>query len=516
MAFLEQRLVIKPTQKMALTPGLVQMVSLLVLNKLELQDMITAELVENPVLEEATEIVEAAEEETDQKPADAESDVPEADRTDEAYELLKQRSGESDEPTPEKPEPDPPAEEDEFRDFDLQEFEKYLSDGASRSRETEVFEKPSFEHFLARPSDLTDHLEWQLGMVSMDEGVREACRSLIGNLSADGYLVATDEKDREIPLSLDEIASSGGHSMESVERALVTVQGFDPAGVAARDLRECLLIQLALLDADSPVAMEIVTDHLRKLQIRKYKEIAKVLRRTLPEVLEAVEIIKQLDPRPGQKYNNLEARHIEPDVFIVKVGNQYTVVTNEDEVPQLRLSQTYRRLLEKGAATKEVRNYVKDRFKSAVQLLKNIEQRKNIIVKVCEAIIHRQTPYLDHGIDALKPMMIKEVAEEVGVHPSTVSRAVANKFAHTPQGVNELRFFFSEAVSGTNSGGTSLTLVKLKVKRLIENEDPRKPLTDEKIATLLKDDGISVTRRSITKYREDLKIPSTHQRRERL
>jgi RNA polymerase sigma-54 factor len=210
--------------------------------------------------------------------------------------------------------------------------------------------------------------------------------------------------------------------MESVERALVTVQGFDPAGVAARDLRECLLIQLTLLDADSPVAMEIVTDHLRKLQIRKYKEIAKVLRRPLPEVLEAVEIIKHLDPRPGQKYNNVEARHIEPDVFIVKVGTQYTVVTNEDEVPQLRLSQTYRRLLEKGAATKEVRNYVKDRFKSAVQLLKNIEQRKNIIVKVCEAIIQRQTPYLDNGIDALKPMMIKEVAEEVGVHPSTVSR----------------------------------------------------------------------------------------------
>ena len=515
MAFLEHRLVIKPTQKTVLTPGLVQMVSLLALNKLELQDMISAELVENPVIEEATEIVESAEEETDQKPADAESEGTEADRTDEAYELLNQRSGENDEPTPEKPEPDPPAEEDEFRDFDLQEFEKYLNDGASRPRETEVFEKPSFENFLARPSNLTDHLEWQLGMVIMDEEIREACRSIIGNLNADGYLAAVSDKDREIPLSLDEIASSGGHSMGVVESALLTVQGFDPQGVAARDLRECLLIQLALLEEDSPISMEIVTDHLRKLQNRQYKEIAKALRCPLPEVLGAVEIIKHLDPRPGQKYNQLAARHIEPDVFIVKVGDQYTVVTNEDEVPQLRLSQTYRRMLEKGKATKEVRNYVKDCFKSAVQLLKNIEQRKNIIVKVCEAIIRRQTPFLDVGIDALKPMMIKEVAEEVGVHPSTVSRAVANKFAHTPQGVHELRFFFSEAVSGTY-GGTSLTLVKLKVKRLIDNEDPRKPLTDEKVATLLKDDGISVTRRSITKYREDLKIPSTHQRRERL
>ena len=516
MAFLEQRLVIKPTQKTVLTPGLVQMVSLLALNKLELQDMIAAELVENPVLEEATEIVEVAEEETDQKPSDAEPEAQEADRTDEAYELLNQRSGENDEPTAEKPEPDPPGDEDELRDFDLQEFANYLNDGASRPRETEVFEKPSFENFLARPSDLTDHLEWQLGMVSMDEEVREACRSIVGNLNADGYLAAIDQKDREIPLSLDEIASSGGHSMEAVERALLTVQGFDPPGVSARDLRECLLIQLALLEEDNPVAMEIVTDHLRKLQNRQYREIAKALRRSLPEVLEAVEIIKHLDPRPGQKYNQLEARHIEPDVFIVKLGDKYIVVTNEDEVPQLRLSQTYRRLLEKGSATKEVRNYVKDCFKSALQLLKNIEQRKNIIVKVCEAIIRRQTPYLDAGIDELKPMMIKEVAEEVGVHPSTVSRAVANKFAHTPQGVHELRYFFSEAVSGTNGGGTSLTLVKLKVKRLIDGEDPRKPLTDERIATLLKDDGISVTRRSITKYREDLKIPSTHQRRERM
>ena len=509
MAYLEHRLVIKPMQKMALTPGLVQMVSLLALNKLELVDMVAEELVENPVLEEATEIIE-------EQDLDTKQEKPEIDDAgDERYELLRQRD-ENAEPTAEKPEPDP-TDEEKFRDFDLQEFENYLSDGASRPREMEVFERPSFETFLARPSTLVDHLEWQLGLATIDENLREACRSIIGNLNENGYLAAVNGKGQEIPISLEEIARTGDHSPAEVERALLAVQGLDPPGVAARDLRECLLIQLSLWAEDNPTAMQIVTDHLRKLQNHQYKEIAKALKQPMPEVLAALELIKTLDPRPGQKYNKLEARHIEPDVFLVKFGDEYTVVANEDEVPQLRLSQTYRRMLDKGAVKdKEVRNYVKDRFRSAIQLLKNIEQRKNIIVKVCESIVKHQSSFLDDGIDSLRPMMIKDVAEEVGVHPSTVSRAVANKFAHTPQGVRELRFFFSEAVRGTNGQSTSLTLVKLKVKRLIDNEDPHKPLTDEKIATLLKDDGISVTRRSITKYREDLKIPSTHQRRLRI
>jgi RNA polymerase sigma-54 factor len=514
MAYLEHRLVLKPTQTLKLTPGLVQMVSLLALNKLELVDMISEELVQNPVLEEATEILEVTDEgaaaKQDQEGA---SETAALDSIDEKYESLNQKEQNA-EPTAEKPEPESPAEDD--RDFDLQEFENYLQDGASRPRETEVFERPSFENFLSRPSTLTDHLEWQMGLVNLEPAVRLACESIIGNLNEDGFLAAVDEKDREVPVTLEEIAASGGHAIGDVEKALLAAQSFDPAGVAARDLRECLLIQLALFEDDNPVAMEIVIDHLRKLQNRQYKEIAKALKRTLPDVLAAIELIKSLDPRPGQKYNKLEARTIEPDVFFVKVGDIHTVVSNEDEVPQLRLSQTYRKMVEKGAATKEVRNYVKDCFKSAVQLLKNIEQRKNIIVKVCEVIVRRQAGFLDIGMDELKPMMIKDVAEEVGVHPSTVSRAVANKFAHTPQGVHELRFFFSEAVNGPNGHKTSLTLVKLKVKRLIQNEDPRKPLTDDKVAALLEEDGISVTRRSVTKYREDLKIPSTHQRRLRI
>jgi len=524
MAYLEPKLVTKLAQKQVLTPGLVQMVSLLTLNKLELTEMIQQELVQNPVLEEGTEIVESMEP-TSEIEIDQGAPVGETDGTDAEYQALSEAAardhcvGDS-EPTAERAvETAAPAEpepvDDPYADIDFQSFDNYLNDGASRPRETEIFEKPSFENFLAKPPSLTDHLEWQLGLATVEENIRLACHSIIGNLNEDGYLCAVDENGREVPITLEEIAESGEHTLEEVQQALEVVQRFDPPGVAARDLRECLMIQLRILEEDDTIVAEVVADHLHKLQNKQFKEIAKALNRPLNVIMEAVEIIQQLDPRPGQKHNKTQPRLIEPDVFIVKVGGQYTVVTNEDEVPQLRLSPTYRHMLERDALNKDVKNYVKDCFKSAVQLLKNIEQRKHIIVKVCEAIIRRQTDFLDKGIDQLKPMMIKDVAEEVGVHPSTVSRAVANKFAHTAQGVFELRFFFSEAVNGPMGNGTSLLIVKRKVKKYIETEDPRSPLTDEKIAQMLKEEGISVTRRSITKYREDLRIPSTHQRRVR-
>jgi RNA polymerase sigma-54 factor len=523
MAYLEPKLVVKVSQKQVLTPGLVQMVSLLTLNKLELTEMIQQELVQNPVLEEGTEIVEASPDSATQEGVDRTASA-EVDGGDAEYQALSEAAARDhcvteNEPAPEvavdvaSPEPEPA--EDPYADIDFQSFDNYLNDGASRPREIEVFEKPSFENFLAKPQTLTDHLEWQLGLATVEDNIRLACHSIIGNLNEDGYLLAVDETGREIPITLEEIAESGEHSLEDVTKALEVVQHFDPPGVAARDLRECLLIQVRVLGEDDTIVAEIVQDHLHKLQNKQFKEIAKATGVSLEIVMDAVEIVKHLDPRPGQKYNRTQPRLIEPDVFIVKVGGQYTVVTNEDEVPQLRLSPTYRHMLERDALNKDVKNYVKDCFKSAVQLLKNIEQRKHIIVKVCEAIIRRQGDFLDKGIDHLKPMMIKDVAEEVGVHPSTVSRAVANKFAHTAQGVFELRYFFSEAVNGPMGNGTSLLIVKRKVKKFIEQEDPRNPLTDEKIAQMLKEEGISVTRRSITKYREDLKIPSTHQRRVR-
>jgi RNA polymerase sigma-54 factor len=320
--------------------------------------------------------------------------------------------------------------------------------------------------------------------------------------------------------------------MEDLRDAIEVVRQMDPIGVAARDLRECLLLQLEHL-AEMPVkrngngngitlqeeaqvlndAIRIVDSHLHQVQNKQFKEIGRAISRPIEAVNKAVELIRTLDPRPGLRYNKVEPRLIEPDVAFVKHGDEYLVVLNDEDVPQLRLSPTYKRLLNRDAADKDVRGYVKERYKSAIQLIKNIEQRKQTILKVCYAILGRQRDFLDKGIDELKPMMIKEVAEEIGVHPSTVSRAVANKYAHTPQGVFELRYFFSESVNGPEGGNTSLLILKRRVKKLIEEEDASKPLTDEQITRVLQSQGIQVTRRTVAKYREDMGIPSTHQRR---
>jgi RNA polymerase sigma-54 factor len=317
-------------------------------------------------------------------------------------------------------------------------------------------------------------------------------------------------------------------SRDALREAIDLVKQMDPVGVGARDLRECLLAQLhdlkrvprkngngthvAELEAVDD-AIILVDQHLHALQNKHYKEVAKVMGRPVEAVMEAMDFIRTLDPRPGLRYNKVETRLIEPDVAFIKQGEEYLVLMNDEEVPQLRLNSSYRGLLSRDVAEKDVRNYVKERYKSAIQLIKNIEQRKQTILRVCYSILDRQRDFLDHGIDRLKPMMIKEVAEEIGVHPSTVSRAVANKYAHTPQGVFELRYFFSESVNGPEGSSTSLLILKRRVKKLIEEEDPARPLTDEQITRILQSQGIQVTRRTVAKYREDMRIPSTHQRR---
>jgi RNA polymerase sigma-54 factor len=471
---------LKVAQKQILTPGLVQMVSVLALNKLELREMINQEMVANPMLEELSETVPSPEEIEQQK---NEAEEPAAPASDGEVVASEDRDA---------------FEEIDFGSF----FDDYLDPGY-RSPAAEVIEKPSFENFLSRPVSLSDHLEWQLSLSICPDTVREAGHSIIGNLNEDGYVTAT----------LEEIAQTGGHKLEDVQAALALVQEFDPLGVAARDLRECLLVQLRTLAPENMLAQQIVSAHLKQLQNKQYREIARALDRPVKAVERCVEVIRKLDPRPGQRYNNAQARLIEPDVAFVKMGDGYQIMMNEDGLPQLRLSRHYRRLLEGNDATREVRNYVKERFTSAIQLIKNIEQRKQTIIRVCEAIIRRQEEFLDKGIDHLRPMMIKEVAEEVGVHPSTVSRAVANKYAHTPQGVYELRYFFSEAVQGPSGASTSLINLKRLVKKMIEEEDAVHPLTDDQIAQRLREKGICVTRRTVAKYREDMRIPSTHQRR---
>ena len=590
---LHPKLNLKVSQRQVLTPGLVQMVSVLALNKLELKEMINAEVVENPVLEEIEESGVPLDEMQDR----------EASREQSAEETVAQEKAEKD-----------PFDEIDFGSY----FQDYLDPGFKTSSSFEDIERPSFDNFLSAPTNLADHLVWQLGSMPLAPQVRLAAELVIGNLNEDGYLTATDEElaqalmeltpKRAEPIPFErgmkrpmwdtpssamgmEIAaeaaigpaadaaagSDADHpalaaALVTVIEARVVINNLDPLGVGARDLRDCLTIQIkaqrreaelvvarrqahvgqaadeetdaaaqhhlqngngakayvngsALANGStahgaSPadlfqIAEQIVASHLPLLQKKDMRELTRCCGRPVEEVQAAVDLIRTLDPRPGQRYNVSETRLIEPDVAFVKRDGEYVVVMNEEDLPSLRLSHAYRKLLRQQSTEKDVRDYVKERYKSAIQLLRNIEQRKNTILRTCEVIVRRQQEFLERGEQGLKPMMIKEVAEEIGVHPSTVSRAVANKYVHTSQGVYELRFFFTEGVNGPEGADLPLVLLKRKVKEMIAAEDARKPLTDDQLAADLQKQGIKVTRRTVAKYREDMQIPSTHQRRVR-
>jgi RNA polymerase sigma-54 factor len=492
------------------------MVSVLALNKLELKDMINGELVANPVLEEIDESTETLDERS----------AKEGDRERSAEEI----AGET-----EHKEADP-FDEIDFGSY----FQDYLDPGFRTTSNFEELDKPSFEQFLSQPSTLTDHLLWQLGSLTLRDELKTAAELIIGNLNEDGYLTASVEELADALVdSIEKPVQPALKHLALIEEARSIIARLDPAGVGARDLRECLLWQLEAKRRELEVASTrsakagieiqpldqhllaidtaafIVGQHLALLQKKDMRELVRLCRRPVEKVNEAVELIRTLDPRPGQRYNQAETRLIEPDVAFVKRDDEYVVVMNEEDMPALRLNKSYRRMLREKTVDREVRDYVKERYKSAIQLLRNIEQRKNTIVRTCEIIARRQREFLDQGVESLHPMMIKEVAEEIGVHPSTVSRAVANKYVHTAQGVYELRFFFSEGVGGPEGGDLPLMLLKRRVKKLIEEEDPRKPWTDEYLAAELQRQGIQVTRRTVAKYREDMQIPSTHQRRQR-
>jgi RNA polymerase sigma-54 factor len=522
MSMLSPRLQLKVAQKQILTPGLVQMVTVLQLNRMELKEMINQEIVENPVLEESLEegeeitpeelqpLLEAerSSEPADQSLLDAadiklDGDSPEVTRNTDAFadaettaEGVERDASDSAESSTTDP-----FDEIDFGSF----FDDYLDPGY-RSPASESVDKPSFETFLSQPQTLPDYLRSQLSVAVLDEETRDAAEMIIGNLDEDGYLTAT----------LEEMGHQGDATPEVMDAALKAVQGLDPAGVGARDLKECLLLQIESVNGRGGVAWDIVSNHMRLLEMRQFKELAKLLGRPQEHIDIAVAMIRHLNPRPGVRFSGPGPRSVEPDVYFIRDGEDFVIQMNEEELPQLRLNAQYRKMLERDqGATKEVRDYVRERYTSAIQLMKNIEQRKHTILRVCEAIRRRQFEFLSQGLDALKPMMIKDVAEEVGVHPSTVSRAVANKYAHTPHGVYELRYFFSEAVQGRAGGETPLLLLKRRVRKMIEEEDSRRPLTDDHITARLQSEGIDVTRRTVAKYREDMKIPSTHQRRVR-
>jgi RNA polymerase sigma-54 factor len=540
MVMLQTNVTVKLSQRQILTPGLMQMVSVLALNKLELKEMIDAEMVENPVLEEIDETVPMLDEV--------------AGREERMERAVEEHVAE---------EPAAPA-QDPFNEIDFGSyFQEYLDPGYRTQPEYEENEKPSFENFLSQPTTLADHLAWQLGALKLDPGLRNGVEFVVGNLNEDGYLVGSEEelaaafsKSLVEPESQvkpeSQVEPEPPAALDLLHRGIDLVQQLDPAGVGARDLRECLLIQITAqqhefahlfarqtagegaLDEDVhrsfhaeaearleerrrsiEVAALIVDRHLHLLQKRDVKDLARAAQITPAEAHAGIEFIRTLDPRPGRQYNREESRLIEPDVVFVKRDDLWVVSMNEENLPSLRLSRRYRQMLTAEGTDKDVKEYVKERFRSALQLMRNIAQRKSTILRTCEVIVRRQQDFLEKGIEALRPMMIKEVAEEIGVHPSTVSRAVANKYAHTPQGVLELRSFFSEGSNGPEGADTPLLVLKRKVRKLIAEEDARHPLTDDQLAATLHSQGIQLTRRTVAKYREDMNIPSTHQRRQR-
>lgn len=471
---IQQKLHTKLVQKLILTPSLQQAIKLLPMSTLELSELLNQEMVENPMLEE----------------------VP----TEELQPVEPQQQEQQ------KPEEQKPAQEkgDTWDDQDYEYFfGDYLDDGYRPRTPTEVKELPPIENTLSTAASLSDHLLWQLSMQTDEPLVREIGEAIIGNLDDDGYLVAT----------VEELASMGPWSIEDVERALKLVQSLDPIGVAARDLQECLLLQLRRQNDDA-MAEKIVSEHMRLLQNHQVPELARKLGTSIDDLKQHIELIRHLDPKPGSRYNPSQSQYVIPDVYVVKVEDQYVAVLNEEGLPQLRISPVYRRLLDKGAENSdETRAYVKDKFRSALWLIKSVEQRQKTIHKVATSIINFQKDFLDHGIEYLRPLVLRDVANDIGMHESTVSRVVTNKYMHTPQGVFEMKYFFHSGIASSYGEAVSSVTIKQRIRKIIEQEDPRKPLSDSKIVTILQREGLELARRTIAKYREELKIPTSNQRK---
>jgi RNA polymerase sigma-54 factor len=481
---LEQKLHLKLAQKLIMTPSLQQAIKLLQLSKLELQEVLNQELLENPLLEELSE--ETKQEEAE---ADAQETKTETEEENKAVEVAKEKE-----------------EKDSFDEIDYDAyFQDYIEYGYN-PRMTEEHEEFPIENTLTRPPNLTDHLTWQLSMSDASPTVKEIGAFIIGNIDEDGYLRAT----------VDEIAASGSYSAEDVDKAVMAIQSLDPIGVGARDLRECLLLQLDFLEIDVPLVDVIVRDHWDDFMQRRFVQIAKSLGVDMKTLEGIVEVIKHLDPKPGRKYSNERAIYVEPDVYVHKVSDEYIIVLNEDGMPKLRINGSYRAMLNSmdSKSDGETVNYIKDKIRSAVWLIKSLDQRQRTIYKVAESIVKHQREFLERGIDHLRPLVLRDVADDIQMHESTVSRVVSNKYMHTPRGLFLMKYFFHSGIDSDTGEDISSLTVKKKIQGYISGEDPRKPLSDSKIMKILNDEGINIARRTVAKYRDELNIPSSTDRKQ--
>jgi len=481
---LEQKLHLRLSQKLIMTPSLQQAIKLLQLSKLELQEVLNQELLENPLLDESTEEVK--------------SEETQAEETKTANEAEEAKTAETKEAEKEK---------DSFEEIDYDAyFQDYIEYGYNPRGMGEEHEEFPIENTLTRPPNLADHLTWQLSMSDASPRTKEIAQFIIGNIDEDGYLRASN----------DEIMTSGGFSAEEVETAVRAVQSLDPIGVGARDLRECLLLQLNFLEIDEPLVETVVRDHWDDFMQRKFVPLAKTLGVDLKTLEGIVELIKHLDPKPGRKYSNERAIYVEPDVHVHKVGDEYVIVLNEDGMPKLRINSGYRSMLSSMDSKQdgETVNYIKDKIRSAVWLIKSLDQRQRTIYKVAESIVKHQREFLEKGIDHLRPLVLRDVADDIQMHESTVSRVVSNKYMHTPRGLFLMKYFFHSGIDSDTGEDISSLTVKKKIQSFIDNEDPRKPLSDSKIMKILNDEGINIARRTVAKYRDELNIPSSTDRKQ--
>ena len=476
---LEIRQQLKLSQQLVMTPQLQQAIKLLQLSRMELMDVVREELEENPVLEEGQETPD------EKTPGEEEQAAAEA----QSQETTQEAEGEGD----------------GMADIDWKTYlESYSLGGTTADSYEDDDDRPSYENLLTKKTSLADHLMWQLNLSRLENLERAIAGEIIGNLDNDGYL----------HVSVEELAEHAACATEVVERALSAVQDFDPPGVASRNLQECLLKQIDLLEMSEDLVGVILRDHLEELENRRYQVIARSLQVPLEDVFAAAKFISSLDPRPGSQYGQDDVHYIVPDIFVYKISDEFVVVLNDEGLPNLRINSFYRNALS-GSAQLDAKagEYIQEKLRGALWLIKSIHQRQRTIFRVTKSIVKFQREFFERGVDHLKPLVLRDVAEDIEMHESTVSRVTTNKYVQTPQGLFELKYFFNSGINTTGGDSVASESVKSKIKELIAEENTRKPYSDQKIVDLLRDQGIDIARRTVTKYREMLGVGSSTQRK---
>jgi len=478
---IEMRQQMKLSQQLVMTPQLQQAIKLLQLSRIELQDLVSQELEENPVLDESLELEEIKETDT--------------------LEITEQEAAPQEDPevfTEVK------AGEETLQDMDWATYLDSYNYSSGEQYYDDEDDRPSYENMLTKKTTLFDHLLWQLKLSRVTEQEILVGSEIIGNIDEDGYLRST----------LADIAQICSVDDSFVESVLKKVQEFDPIGVAARNLQECLLLQVKQLGMEGSVVEALLHDHLKDLELRKYKLIAKSLGIDFNEVLAGAKLVASLDPKPGRQFSQEDVHYISPDIFVYKVGEEFVVVLNDEGMPNIRINPLYTGEGRAGGSdTQKTEEYINEKMRSALWLIKSIHQRQRTIYRVSKSIVKFQRNFFERGIAYLKPLVLRDIAEDIGMHESTISRVTTNKYMQTPQGLLELKFFFNSGISTVEGDDMASESVKNIIKEIVVGEDPRKPLSDQRIAEILSTQNITIARRTITKYREMLKIGSSSERK---